>query len=456
MLEKLVIHRFRGIGAGVLEDFNQINLLIGPNNSGKSAVLEMLYLAGVNGRACNFLSENLRSGDLYRQSGKRAATTAEAPAYIAESNDAAPLPITGAVPLAADFLGYTPWSRLWQRHGQPPQWPANDGRLTESNSLLYHVRQLPEKHPLRLFRLVPPETEEVSSYGGFSANDIQTVASFTLLAGDDFPPALLTLPADAPLKWSQTRLTYTWHPLFIHRRQKNEATIAAWGLQGHFPDPEAVLLFDFHTAHDHLTPAFRNWGWHNVPDWYEKIADSLGRVFPDLQGCSVEIAPVGDAPGAAYTGYIRRPGQTPLPVDSYGDGTRHAFKLLTALITLCQKATPDKPALFLWEDPEMFLHPAALQTLLAEVVRLISGQPVQLFMTTHSNELIAGFVQLARQGELAKDALRAFRLGIENGHLASARYHTNNLLSWLQNGMDPRFWGLVTTVLQYRLEEQNG
>ena len=55
MIKRLVIHRFRGIRQGTLEDFGKINVLIGPNNSGKSAILEMLYLAGVAGRECEVL-----------------------------------------------------------------------------------------------------------------------------------------------------------------------------------------------------------------------------------------------------------------------------------------------------------------------------------------------------------------------------------------------------------------
>ena len=52
MIEKLVTHHFRGIKEGVLENFGKVNLLIGLNNSGKTSILETLYLVGLSGRPC--------------------------------------------------------------------------------------------------------------------------------------------------------------------------------------------------------------------------------------------------------------------------------------------------------------------------------------------------------------------------------------------------------------------
>ena len=55
MIERLVVHRFRGIREGVLQDLGKINVLIGPNNSGKTAILELLYLGSVSGRAAQLI-----------------------------------------------------------------------------------------------------------------------------------------------------------------------------------------------------------------------------------------------------------------------------------------------------------------------------------------------------------------------------------------------------------------
>ena len=43
MIESIHIKNFRGIQDGKIDRFSKINLLVGPNNSGKSAVLETIY-----------------------------------------------------------------------------------------------------------------------------------------------------------------------------------------------------------------------------------------------------------------------------------------------------------------------------------------------------------------------------------------------------------------------------
>ncbi|MGQ4915320.1 MAG: AAA family ATPase [Candidatus Asgardarchaeia archaeon] len=45
MLTSLVIKNFRGIKEGKIEDISNVNILLGPNNSGKSTILESIYLA---------------------------------------------------------------------------------------------------------------------------------------------------------------------------------------------------------------------------------------------------------------------------------------------------------------------------------------------------------------------------------------------------------------------------
>src|SRR5690349_24454482 len=58
MLNNLKIEHFRGINACELTNLSHINLLIGPNNSGKSSVLEALYLASLSVNLNNYGSIN--------------------------------------------------------------------------------------------------------------------------------------------------------------------------------------------------------------------------------------------------------------------------------------------------------------------------------------------------------------------------------------------------------------
>lgn len=433
MLEKLHIHRFRGIREGTIENFSQINLLVGPNNSGKTALLEMLYLASLSGRPIALTSDQLYAED-----------------------PSIPIIPQGSIPLSTDFLGYTPWSRLWQRHGQKPEWAENHGFLTESNALVFQIKQLPNHHPLHTFRLIPPLSDDVTNYGGFTKNDIPVTASFTLSVNPDFPKSLIPDPfGDVFLEQPRSQLTYSWYPHFIYRNNRTENTfpLAVWAVQGTLPHPEHILFFDFHATDDHFTSEFQRNAYYLIPGWYEKIMDSFGRVFPDLAHHRLEILDLVER--NKYTAHLRKEDQLPLTIDSFGDGARHAFKLLTALVTLREKITPDKPGLLLWEDPELFMHPSALQTLLAEVVRLIANQPIQLFISTHDLEVMATYVNLIQKGSLAENSLHVFRLGRQQNDFISVRFRYENLQGWLESGRDPRFWGLSNTLLRYSLEGQH-
>jgi len=88
MLQSLTIHRFRGIREGVIQNLRAFNVLIGPNNSGKSALLELLYLGGLSRRTCQLITE-----------------TIEPPVHAATTL------------VARDFLAHSPTKRLRQRHG---------------------------------------------------------------------------------------------------------------------------------------------------------------------------------------------------------------------------------------------------------------------------------------------------------------------------------------------------
>ncbi len=50
MIESIHIKNFRGIQDGKIDKFSKINLLVGPNNSGKSAVLETIYLLNTSSK----------------------------------------------------------------------------------------------------------------------------------------------------------------------------------------------------------------------------------------------------------------------------------------------------------------------------------------------------------------------------------------------------------------------
>ena len=49
MIEKIVINNFKGIKQGILKNFGKFNVIVGPNNSGKTTILELLSLSTLSG-----------------------------------------------------------------------------------------------------------------------------------------------------------------------------------------------------------------------------------------------------------------------------------------------------------------------------------------------------------------------------------------------------------------------
>ena len=142
-----------------------------------------------------------------------------------------------------------------------------------------------------------------------------------------------------------------------------------------------------------------------------------------------------------------------LTIDYYGDGARSAFKLLTPLIALAELATETEPGVFIWEEPELFQNPLTLGRLLEEIADLIKDKPVQIFIATHSLDVLAQFTALAQQGKIADKDLMAFRLNLEEGQLTSSWFNYDNLSAWLSDGLDPRVWGEFKSPLHFSFQE---
>jgi len=413
MIKRLVIHRFRGIRKGVLEDIGKINLLIGPNNSGKTAILELLYLGGTSGRPCELILENVPNG-----------------AFVATTS------------VRFDFLGMVPLAHLHWRHGLRERWAESPATLTEEKGLAITLSDLPEGHPLRDLRLGAPLPEPGrKDRTAFSEEDLDTVALFSLNRQEGLPAEMMPdWLVEQKVIPETSRWHYLWQPKFVYK-WKREASldhIAVWAEEGEPPYAHSVLFFDFHTAGTPFTERFARWAYDNIPDWYEQIAESVGRVFPTLKGAKVEI--MGDAPGGqkGKTGYIRFPGRTPLAVDQFGDGVRHTFKALASLIALIGTVDKEHPGLFLWEDPELFMHPATLGRMLHEVTALAASKPVQVFITTQSLEVLAWWAGFLDENSSRAKQSRTFYLQLKEGVLQPRVFRGKEIMGWMEFVGDPR------------------
>jgi hypothetical protein len=410
MIKRLVIHRFRGIREGVLEDLGKVNLLVGPNNSGKTAILELIYLTGVSKRPCGLVLED---GTAF----------------------------TATAPEPYDFLGFAPLSRLRQRHGHREKWKDSPVVQTKEGGLAVTLVDLPDSHPLHKFRLAAPLPEEGHTKGGnFTEDDLSEVVFFSLDRQKDVPSDMIPDGfVEQGVKAEESRWYYLWQPEWIYQwdRQKPIDALAVWAENRTMWDSERVLLFDFHNVHGHFTKRFVNWAYENVPDWYEQVAESLIRVFPAMKDAKTEV---NDAPDGqrGKTGHIRFPGRTPLPVDHFGDGTRHAFKVLASLIALTAVVDDKHPGLFLWEDPELFMHPESLGQFIKEVLNLVKDKPIQMLISTQSMELLAWIGKMMEENHLKSEYVRTYTVDLSDGELIYNLFEGRDFIDWLSSGFDPR------------------
>jgi hypothetical protein len=414
MIERLVIHRFRGIREGVLDDLGKVNLLIGPNNSGKTAILELLYLGGTSGRSCGLILENVQDG------------TFQATASLPQ-----------------DFLGYEPLPRLRQRHGHKDRWDESPATLTAEGGLAITLPDLPDMYPLRDFRLGAPLPEPgQKDKAAFHKKDLSAVALFSLDRQEGIPSTMVPPEfAEYHIQSETSRWHYLWQPEWVYKWERQELIdlLVVWAEEGTSPEARFVFLFDFHSVNAHFTRSFAQWAKNTVPDWPEQISEALGCALPEVKGATIEI---DDAPNGqeGESGYVRFPGRTRLPIDQFGDGTRHAFKVLTSLIALCSVVDEEHPGLFLWEDPELFMHPATLGRLLDVVTGIVAERPVQVFITTQSLESIVWLVKyLETDSAIKPDDIRTFRLGLADGRLNVHKFVGKGISGWVQFFGDPRF-----------------
>lgn len=411
MIEQLDIHHFRGVGTGTLDRLRQFNLFVGPNNAGKSAVLEAIYLASTANRPASLtVSDNGRS-----------------------ESYAVTLP-------AQDMLNQHPSSHLSKRH----KLGAGSDGTNRFNQEILQVTVADEQIPVRTFDLaadnVPLTESEARQINLFRLHTEPEEA----LRLAELASQLTNQPVE---NWgTDQQLVFCWQRELTHFYKGS----ASWWVTGNLPPANHVLYYDMLSVQDHLPAAFYEEMLATVPGWTQKIARRFGRIFSLADPFTVQFLPVKQAQ-QVIQGWISPEESTAVPIDAWGDGARAAFKLLTPLIALAHLATPAAPAILLWEEPEMFQNPQTLGRLLREVADIVRDKPIQVFMVSHSLEVVAHLTQMLQKGELPPDETIAFLLNLSQNQLQSTWFDTNNLLSWLETGLDPRVWGDFISPIQFRL-----
>lgn len=412
MIESLQIRDFRGIQQGKIDCFSKFNLLVGPNNSGKSAIIEALYLACTASRKAQVTIPTHGLPDSIRLKNPK------------------DISIEGSIQ-EGDLLGDNPALKVLNRH----QHFVPDYKLYQNALSLALTSDSPSHIPDVKIHAVPRSSSLTDD--GILLFGYKDSSNFS--PDNDKNQGWLSLTSHIISNADPTvgfRLMYCWFSELTHY-QKGDA---AWMVTGELPKAQNTLLYDVQNTLNHLPMDFFKQMIGKVPGWSQKIAQSFKRVFGIAKDFNVQFLPV-DNEQKFTQGWIAPQDQIALTIDSYGDGARAAFKVLTPLIALSKLVSEDNPGVFFWEEPELFQNPQTLGRLLDEIAALMKDKPLQLFIATHSMEVVANFVRLVSEEKIAENDLQTITLNLHEGQLSSSSFNAHEVQDWTEMHLDVRVPG---------------
>jgi len=416
MIESILIKGFRGIRSGQIDGFRKFNVFVGPNNSGKSAVIESLYLAGTAGQKAHLVTQP------------------------DQQQNTETLPVSISSP---DLLGAPPLAQVLGRHNYAGQ------RSSRWEEGVIKVQVMDKKAPFTGFDIYAGQEHL------FAREEEPHIAIFSLdLSGtedQEIGKLVVKLIGQEAKPFSDKRVIFCWSPELSHFGKGS----ATWMIKGQPPVARHTLLFDTTVAQGQLSSLFIQEMLGNIPGFTQRIGQHVGAVFNfEPSSFNVQFLPINGGENRLQ-GWIAPKDRPGLPIDTFGDGMRAAFKLLTPLVALAESATQEEPGLLLWEEPESFQNPKTLANLLKEVAVLIEKRPVQVFFATHSLEFVAHLTLMLQSGQIDPDEVKLFRLNLADGEMKYSWFDSNNMAAWLESGMDPRVWGDFLPPVQFRLQEEH-
>ena len=335
-----------------------------------------------------------------------------------------------------DLLGSDPLERVCERHKKSPE------NIQDQGTVDRHFEYLSSPGFGLHLRGKSAKTALFSCTGeGLILAEVNSTLKFIL--------PLVVRSFQIELPDYEDRIVYFWERGLTHY-QIGES---AWLIQGQKPVARNTLFYDVYTTLNHLPFEYFNKMINTIPGWTHKIAKRFKSIFSDQKNFNVIFQQLNDNRNQTQ-GIIAPEDKIALTIDDYGDGARSAFKLLTPLIALAELATETEPGVFIWEEPELFQNPQSLGKLLAEVADLIKDKPIQIFIATHSIEVVAQFIRLIEEQQIKSEDLLAIRLNLHEGKLASSAFNHEEIRRWTTMNLDIRVpQGEVDSPLRFQFKE---
>jgi energy-coupling factor transporter ATP-binding protein EcfA2 len=363
-LDKLVIHRFRGLAGLDLADLGRVNLFVGPNNSGKTSVLE----------AISTFCRPLDPLEWLNTAWRREVRSARTPQLNALKWL---FPQTSASDPQTLYHGET----LISGSGR---FPVGEARAA--------LQEIQGAGGVELGNGYPPEASDERDANGngveFSPPDDENRrgAELTLTAlRDRWQPPLLPLDGETGPEISET-FTLWEDERFATRQAPPAPSLPVTTITpvSHRVEQIRVSLFTEATFRD-----------------AERDVLHVVKLFdPGVKDLQI-LARQGIRP----TLYIRHKDIGLAPLSAFGDGMRRALMVALSLPFV-------KDGVLLVDEIETAIHFSALRKFFTWLAQVCEQYNVQLFATTHSLEALDALLET---GSKTEDGLVVFRLNEDRG-----------------------------------------
>ncbi|MBW4468027.1 MAG: AAA family ATPase [Pegethrix bostrychoides GSE-TBD4-15B] len=355
LIHQLQITNFLSYGSpGETINLEPLNVIIGPNASGKSNLLEMLGLL----RALpQDLSSPIREGGGIRE-------------WLWKGDQSPTLPVAQLEALVSYPDGIMPLryriqiTAAGQRLEIVDEAIENAERTNPDEADVYFFYRYQTGNPVLNVRTVPEAKAGEASHRtprGLRREDLKPDQSVLAQRKDpDQYPELTYLGS----QFAEIRLYREWNlGRYTPPRMPQKPDL-----------PEDFLSEDASNLGLVLNNLQSQIGTRRIVSYLKKFYEPIEEIIPRISGGSVQL-------------FIREEGlSVPIPATRLSDGTLRYLCLLTIL---CH---PTPPPLICLEEPELGLHPDVIPTI-AELL-IEASQRTQLVVTTHSDALISALSEV--------------------------------------------------------------
>lgn len=326
MLESIRIYGFRKYDDLKIGNFNKINFILGPNNVGKTSVLEAIFAWACGQNVIPFLNVPLARG---RYSG------IQNPYWIMEEILAS-VKTRKNIPLQMSFCG------------------IDDNKEVKFDHTIYPSELL---------------TDYDSSYKNYLEKVIPRTND---VLSTDNPSLIVGIPG--VVQFNSTIIA-RWEVLYNNKKTQIDIMLPQSQIKGIKPYKQAKFIDVLsHTAVSENVHMYASLKRENLLNEVEK---EIKKVFPEIEGFDMIPYPDGSQ---APVSVIKTDG-TMLPLYAYGDGIQKWFYVMGAIAVY-------KNSMICIDEIDSGFHPSAQVDFSLNMVRAAVKNGVQLFVTTHNIEFM--------------------------------------------------------------------